>query len=149
MADDVLIQVRQDTASNWTSNDPTLAQGEWGLETDTGLTKLGDGSTGWTSLDYFTAPVRSQDESSTTYTLVIGDKDIVTRYTGASPAVTIPQESSVNFPVGTIIGIRQAGTGTLTVTTTGLTINGTIPTFSQHVESLLRKVGSDTWDVIY
>jgi len=46
------IQFRRDTAANWTSADPTLAQGELGLETDTGKYKIGDGSTAWTSLAY-------------------------------------------------------------------------------------------------
>ena len=46
------IKVRRDTASNWTSNDTTLNQGEWGYETDTGFLKIGDGSTAWTSLAY-------------------------------------------------------------------------------------------------
>jgi len=46
------IQLRRDTAANWTSADPTLAQGEAGYETDTNLFKIGDGSTAWTSLDY-------------------------------------------------------------------------------------------------
>lgn len=48
----VQIQVRRDTAANWTSNDPTLAEGEMGLETDTTFFKFGDGSTAWTSLPY-------------------------------------------------------------------------------------------------
>ena len=51
MAD--LIQVRRDTAANWTSANPTLAQGELGLETDTLKVKFGDGSTAWTSLAYY------------------------------------------------------------------------------------------------
>ncbi len=46
------IQIRRDTAANWTSADPTLAQGELGLETDTGQLKAGTGSTAWTSLGY-------------------------------------------------------------------------------------------------
>ena len=46
------IQMRRDTAANWTSEDPTLASGEWGLETDTDKMKIGDGSTSWSSLDY-------------------------------------------------------------------------------------------------
>ena len=49
----VQIQFRRDTAANWTSNDPTLAAGEIGYETDTGSVKIGDGSTAWTSLSYF------------------------------------------------------------------------------------------------
>lgn len=48
----VQIQMRRDTAANWTSADPTLAEGELGLETDTGLFKFGDGATVWTSLGY-------------------------------------------------------------------------------------------------
>jgi len=46
------IQIRRDTAANWTSVNPTLAQGELGVETDTNKFKVGDGSTAWTSLDY-------------------------------------------------------------------------------------------------
>jgi hypothetical protein len=46
------IQVRRDTAANWTSTNPTLAAGEIGLETDTLKIKVGNGSTAWTSLSY-------------------------------------------------------------------------------------------------
>lgn len=46
------IQVRRGTASLWTSTNPTLAAGEIGYETDTGLFKIGDGTTTWTSLTY-------------------------------------------------------------------------------------------------
>ena len=52
MAD--IIQLRRDTASAWTSANPTLASGELGLETDTGKLKIGDASTTWTSLAYYT-----------------------------------------------------------------------------------------------
>jgi len=48
----VRIQQRRDTASNWTSANPTLASGEMGIETDTAKFKLGNGSTAWTSLGY-------------------------------------------------------------------------------------------------
>lgn len=47
------IQLRRDTAANWTSSAPTLAQGEIGYETDTNQFKIGDGSTAWASLSYF------------------------------------------------------------------------------------------------
>lgn len=49
----ITIQLKRDTASNWTSNGPTLAAGEFGFETDTGKFKVGDGSTAWASLSYF------------------------------------------------------------------------------------------------
>lgn len=54
MARNALIQVRRDTAANWTSVNPTLAAGEQGFETDTGKFKIGTGSTAWTSLSYAT-----------------------------------------------------------------------------------------------
>jgi hypothetical protein len=46
------LQNRRDTAANWTSNNPTLAAGEIGLETDTFKFKMGDGTTAWISLAY-------------------------------------------------------------------------------------------------
>ena len=44
--------IRRDTAANWTAENPTLAAGELGGETDTGKVKLGNGSTAWNSLPY-------------------------------------------------------------------------------------------------
>jgi len=49
-----IIQIRRDTASDWTSANPTLAQGELGLETDTLKLKAGTGTTAWNSLAYYT-----------------------------------------------------------------------------------------------
>ena len=60
MARNALIQIRRDTAANWTSTNPTLAAGEQGLETDTGKLKIGDGSTAWSVLEYFTTVVDDQ-----------------------------------------------------------------------------------------
>ena len=51
MAD--IIKSRRDTAENWRTANPTLAEGELGFETDTKRYKLGDGKTEWNSLSYF------------------------------------------------------------------------------------------------
>lgn len=48
----IQIQLRRGTASQWTSANTLLAQGELGLETDTNKFKVGDGSTAWNSLAY-------------------------------------------------------------------------------------------------
>jgi len=48
----VKIQIRRDTASNWTSINPTLSIGELGFETNTGKVKVGTGSATWTALPY-------------------------------------------------------------------------------------------------
>lgn len=45
--------LRRDTAANWTSANPVLGSGEPGYESDTNKLKFGDGTTAWTSLEYF------------------------------------------------------------------------------------------------
>lgn len=55
MADKTLnirIQLRNDTAENWTNANPLLLKGEMGVETDTGKTKIGNGTDHWTTLKY-------------------------------------------------------------------------------------------------
>ncbi len=47
------VQLRYDTAANWTANNPTLLSGEVGFESDTSKFKIGDGSTAWITLPYF------------------------------------------------------------------------------------------------
>ncbi len=47
-----VFQFRHDTAADWTAGDPTLAVSEMGVETDTSLFKLGNGSSDWNSLPY-------------------------------------------------------------------------------------------------
>lgn len=44
------IQIRHDTAANWAAENPILATGEMGYETDTGRMRIGDGSTAWNSV---------------------------------------------------------------------------------------------------
>lgn len=46
------IQLRRDTAAAWTTANPILTSAEVGVETDTGMFKVGDGVTAWTALDY-------------------------------------------------------------------------------------------------
>ena len=45
-----LIQVRRDTAANWSLKNPVLVAGEIAFETDTKRVKVGDGTTAWNSL---------------------------------------------------------------------------------------------------
>ncbi len=53
------IKCKIDTAANWTTNNPTLLNGEMGVESDTHFFKVGDGITAWSSLAYMTAPSAS------------------------------------------------------------------------------------------
>lgn len=49
------IKLRRDTAANFTSKNPVLGIGEPAYETDTKKLKIGDGTTAYNSLDYFTS----------------------------------------------------------------------------------------------
>jgi len=46
------IQLRRDTSSNWTTNDPILAQGEIGIDLTENRMKIGDGTSLWSVLEY-------------------------------------------------------------------------------------------------
>lgn len=48
------IQLKSNTKSGWTSANPTLANGELGIESDTLKIKVGNGSSAWGSLAYAT-----------------------------------------------------------------------------------------------
>ena len=48
----VTLQIRHDEAADWVTRNPILAQGEYGLETNTFLIKVGDGVRDWTHLPY-------------------------------------------------------------------------------------------------
>ena len=67
------IKLRRDTAANWTTENPILAEGEPGLETDTGKIKYGDGTTAWVSLDYAAGGNSLSDDQAVTVT--VGNTD--------------------------------------------------------------------------
>lgn len=48
----IQLQFRRGTATEWTSSNPRLAAGELGIETNTNLFKIGNGSSLWTDLSY-------------------------------------------------------------------------------------------------
>ena len=59
-------------------------------------------------------------QSGTTYTLALADAGTEVETTnGSAVTVTIPTNGSVAFPVGTVINIRQAGAGQVTVAAAG------------------------------
>lgn len=53
-----LIQIRSDTAANWMTVNPILAQAELGYEQDTTKHKIGDGVTTWSALPYATQGIQ-------------------------------------------------------------------------------------------
>ena len=46
------LRIRRDTASNWSTRNPVLDEGEFGIESNTSLIKVGDGVRNWNNLPY-------------------------------------------------------------------------------------------------
>lgn len=67
------IKLRRDTAANFTSKNPILGVGEPAYETDTKKLKIGDGTTDYNSLDYFTSGGGGSTNISATLPLKIVD----------------------------------------------------------------------------
>lgn len=82
------VALRRDTAANWTSNNPTLLEGEVGLETDTTRFKFGDGTTAWNSLSYY---------DSRNYRVYIAT--LVGAFSAAPPTATIIENTLGGTPV--------------------------------------------------
>lgn len=97
------IQVRRDTAANWTATNPTLASGEPGYETNTGLLKIGDGATAWNSLAYFSGSSAVSSVFGRTGAVVAANGDyegvVASALTGATQATRYVGATTSGAPV--------------------------------------------------
>ena len=110
----VQIQLRRDTAADWTSGNPTLAAGEIGFESDTNQIKLGDGATAWTSLAYWIAPPRVTTEASAAEPTINTDNSDAHSITALAVAITSFTTNLSGTPINfqkLIIRILDNGTG--------------------------------------
>ncbi len=80
------IQLRRDTASNWSGTNPILNAGEIGYETDTGKAKIGDGTAAWSTLAYRIYTPAFSDLTSTPTT--IAGYGITDAFDGAYASLT-------------------------------------------------------------
>lgn len=100
----IRIQLRRDTAANWTASNPVLAAGEPGVETDTGRFKLGDGVRNWATLPYSDGPVPSDTAPREVNTAFAGTSKTYARadHSHALPAAITVQ--SVTASSGLVSG---------------------------------------------
>jgi len=86
------------------------------------------------------------------FILALADNYKYHRVTNAGAVnVTVPPESSVDFPIGSNITITQSGAGQVTFAPgSGVTINsadGRLSTRTQYSTATITKVGTDEWDL--
>lgn len=85
------------------------------------------------------------------YTLAIGDAGASIDVTGSSAAtITVPANSAVAFPIGTVVEILQYGTGQVTVAAAGgvtLRTASSLTTRAQYSSLSIRKRATNEWIV--
>jgi len=118
-----------------------------GTETNQALVTDGAGTLSWKDMDGMPAG----SVTTTTYTLVLGDKGTMIEASNASAiTITVPPTSSVAFPTGTMISFTQRSAGQLTLAPgTGVTLSNAngLKTASQYSVISLWKSTGDTWYV--
>lgn len=153
------IQVRRDTAADWTSTNPTLAAGEIGFESDTNKFKIGDGATAWTSLNYApegyatTSYVDTQDANIASDTLTFTNKTFDANGTGNS----ISNIETADIAAGTLVtaaeGIGSNDNDTTIPTSAAVKAyadsvgGGTITALNNQAENRLVSIGSTTTEL--
>lgn len=96
----IKIQLRRGTATEWTTANPILADGEQGHETDTDRRKIGDGVTTWNALPYlFEAPT------------VLFPEPYEAFETGSTALTASDQVVPMNTEVDTVAGYSLSGGG--------------------------------------
>jgi hypothetical protein len=108
----------------------------------------------WNTLDLSTKAdtLLSINNQTASYTLILEDLGkLVEINTSSANNLTIPLESSVNFPIGSQIYIIQTGTGQTTIVPTGgVTLSGTpgLKLRAQNSGAQLVKKSSNNWVAI-
>ena len=121
----VTLQIRHDTSSNWLIRNPVLAQGEYGLETDTYWLKIGDGVLDWEHLPYLNKLnssyfTQSSEDGTITFsdsflntiaTLEAAAGQAITHLTITEPPVNptdVPNKQYVDDVVSNAAGLRRS-----------------------------------------
>lgn len=91
--------------------------------------------------------VAQNTQTGTSYSLVLADAGKVIEMNNAGAnTVTVPPNSSVAFPIGTIIGVYRMGAGSTTVQQgSGVTVRNAGSLRAQYSEGSLRKRATDEW----
>lgn len=120
----VLIQfrIRRDTATNWSTLNPTLASGELGHDTTNNILKVGDGTKTWTQLDSINLNI---PDNFVTWAKLQNFANN-TRLLGSSSNSTEPQEIQIGSGLtlsGNLLTATGGNVGITVKNQTGATLN--------------------------
>jgi hypothetical protein len=129
----VRLQLRADTAANWTTTNPVLLANELGRETDTGKFKIGNGSSTWSALSYqpWGGLITNADIAANAEIAVSKLADGAARQLLQTAANGTDVEWTSNVDIPGTLDVTGAATFDAAVTIQGdLTVNGTTTTIS-------------------
>lgn len=130
---------------------PAHGDTDWDVEVSAAIDGVNDHDTRIAALEATAGAVAvtANTQTGTTYTLVLGDAGKVVEMNNASANVlTIPPNSSVAFPTGTVLEVCQYGAGQTTISPgSGVTLRpaGTLAARTQYSTVGLRKRGTNEW----
>lgn len=141
-----LIQIRRSTASEWTTRNPILEDGEWGYERVTTKMKMGDGVSTWAELDYQNSLGAVASVNGHIGTVTLGYADVgadeegaATAALGAAQAYTVSQiaaaTTSIEAYANSAASSAASGAVTSAVATAKTYTDGQVTVLTTALES--------------
>lgn len=163
------------TLALFASTNPTLANGDYGIESDTGHYKLGDGATTWNNLPYYNITsdffrvvinelnliaASSLGSKATAknvdYQMVYTDGTILVTTGAADKTITLPSIASSTFAFNGVTFYRiynikkvDSGAGRVIITPTNSLLDGaTTKNLSSQYDSLTVQPDGSNWHIL-
>ena len=142
------IQVRRDTAANFTTANTLLAQGEMGYETDTNRRKIGNGTVAWNSL-YYLADNSYTTTATVAGTTVLSVTSTTTQYFTGTTTQTCQLPAVALLYLGQQFIVDNDSTGLITVTSSGANTIATLTTGDRAILTCIALTGTGiaSWDL--
>lgn len=145
------IQIRGDTAANWTATNPTPAPKQPCWESDTNKLKIGDGATAWASLPYFAAGgggsfAYTVTAHAVSYTETATSGYNVIKITASGQTVTLP--TAVGNTGLFVVKLMVAGTVVVDGNASETIDGGLTATLTTQYESITFVSDNSNWIII-
>ena len=146
------IQIRRDTAANWTATNPTPPSGQPCWETDNpNKLKIGDGATAYNSLPYFSPSAGGSfsytvSSHATSYTETATSGYNVIKITASGQTVTLP--TAVGNTGLFVVKLMVAGTVAIDGNASETIDGGLTATLTTQYESITFVSDNSNWIII-